>query len=241
MIIAVLGATVAQSRQQPTDSARLVVNRYLDILNYDALRSDSIFYVETIIYKRSQPDDTAILKRWFLPPNLFRAELWHGDTLLEGCFSNCRDIFREYKLGMLDGWTRVSPSRYYDIMPKYDFRGPLHNWETNGNELRYDGIWDYQGHDVYRIYVESVNKYNRYFLFEKESGLLFFIEETKKHSDFSNHQAFSHPDWHGFHEYQPIGPVILPSIESYQMDGDVIFYYSNFRYLPKRVEVFTTE
>lgn len=230
----------AQQKKVATDSADIVVGNYLHLLNHDALRGDSIFYMETIIYKRSQPDDTAILKRWFLQPNLFRAELWHGDTLLQGCFTDGKNIFREYNKGFLDGWTRVTQSRYYNIAPSYDFRGALHYWKVDGTELRYDGVWDYQGHKVYKIFAKAPERYNRYYYFEKESGLLFLIEETSNHSEYSNHAAFDHPDLHGFHEYQPFGNLLFPSIESYQMKGDVLFYYSHFRYIAINSDLFNT-
>lgn len=232
LTIAGLCSANAQNSNAETDSAIAIVTKYMNLLNYDALKSDSILYIETNIYKRSNSHDTAILKRWFMQPNLFRAELWHGDTLLQGCYSDGRNIHKEHNLSFLPGWTEVAPSRYYTIAPGYDFRGALHYWKDDGTELRYDGIWDYNGHNVYKIYAESPERYNRYYYFEKESGLLFLIEETQKHSAYSNHQAYDHPDLHGYHEYQPLGNVVLPSIESYQMGGDVLLYYSSFRYIP---------
>ena len=235
-----LGAA-AQNRQGTPDSAEMIVRRYFKTLNYDAIRTDNILYMETIIYKRSAPTDTAVLKRWFLPPNRFRAELWHGDTLLEGCYSDGKEVFRESNLKMFNGWVKVANSRYYDLAHDYDFRGALYYRVADACELKYEGVWDFNGNEVYRVFVDTPLKYCRNYLFEKESGLLFLIQETNQHSEYSNHKAYDHPDWHAYHEYQPLDDVLLPSVESYQMDGDILFHYTSYRYIPLDLKVFTED
>lgn len=242
-IILVLLPCGAQCQKSPqvTDSAELIMNRYMDLMNFDAIRMDSILYMETYIYYMTRPNDTAILKRWYLPPNMHRAELWHGDTLLEGAYTDGKAVFREYNKELLDGWTRIAMSRYYNIAPGYDFRGPMYNWKANGSELTFKGMWKFEGNDIYRILVETPDKYNRYLLFEKESGLLFLIEETNQHSEYSNHKAYAHPDLHAYHEYQPIGTVLLPSVESYKVDGDVLFHYTHYQYIKKDLKIFTAD
>lgn len=239
MLICWIGAQGQQ--KSAVDSAELIVQQYYNLLNYDGLRNDSILYIETIIYKRSNPTDTAIMKRWFLAPNKARAELWHGDTLLEGAYSDGKTIFREYRLGILTHWTRVADSRYYNIAPNYDFRGALYHRKADAVKLKYEGIWDFNGNPVYRIFVDTPYKYCRNYLFEKESGLLFLIQETNQHSEYTSHQAYDHPDWHAYHEYQPLGDVLIPSVESYQMDGDVVYYFSKSRYVPMNMDIFTKD
>lgn len=239
MLICWIGAQGQQ--KSAVDSAELIVQQYYNLLNYDGLRNDSILYIETIIYKRTNPTDTAIMKRWFLAPNKARAELWHGDTLLEGAYSDGNTIFREYQLGILTHWTRVADSRYYNIAPNYDFRGALYHRKADAAVLKYEGIWDFNGNPVYRIFVDTPYKYCRNYLFEKESGLLFLIQETNQHSEYTSHQAYDHPDWHAYHEYQPLGDVLIPSVESYQMDGDVVYYFSKSRYVPMNMDIFTKD
>lgn len=230
-----------QQRGGVKDSAEWVVDRYLQLMNLDALRSDSILYMETVIYYASSPQDTAIMKRWFLPPNRFRAELWHGDTLLEGTYTDGKRVFREYNVKTLDGWTRVAESRYYNVAPTYEFRGPLYNWRAQGGVLEYQGVWNFQGNEVYRVYMEAPERYNSYFFFEKNSGLLFLEQQTSHHSEYSNHQASVHPDVHGVHEYQPLGVSLLPSYESFQIEGDRLLYLTTFRYLPLNMDIFTKD
>lgn len=238
VVMAMLATGVVKGQAGAVDSAEVVISRYMQILNYEALRADSIFYMETIIYKRSKPDDTAILKRWFRAPNLFRAELWHGDTLLQGCYTNGKNRYRMYDHGFADIWSNADIGQYYFFASGFDFRGALYQRKSDGSEFRYDGVWEYKGHEVYKIYAEAPERYNRYYLFEKESGLLFLIEETNHHSAFSNNKAFDHPDLHGFHEYQPFRGMIIPSIESYQMEGDMLFYYSSFDYQSNNNDIF---
>ena len=230
-----------QNQQNTTDSAEWVVKRYFATVNYDRIRTDSILYIETIIYKRSNPQDTAIYKRWFLPPICTRTELWHGDTLLEGVYSDGKEVFREYRLGVLNGWTRVAPSRYYNLALDYDFRGALYHREADAVEMKYEGIWDFNGNQVYRVFTDTPYKYCRNYLFEKESGMLFMIQETNQHSEYTNHQAYDHPDWHAIHEYQPLGNVLIPCVESYQMQGDMVYHFSKCRYLPKDMKIFTKD
>ena len=231
----------AQNGHNTPDSAEMVVRNYFEILNYDAIRTDSILYMESIIYKRSAPTDTAVLKRWFLPPNRMRVELWHGDTLLEGCYSDGKEVFRENHKKMFNGWVKTAESRYYELAHDYDFRGALYNRVADAAELKYEGIWDFNGNKVYRVFVDIPLRYCRNYLFEKESGLLFLIQETNQHSEYSDHKVYDHPDWHAYHEYQPVGDVLLPSVESYQMGGDILFYYTSYRYIPLDMKVFTED
>ncbi len=233
-----LGAS-GQNSRNAVDTAEAVVQRYYDLLNIEGIRRDSILYMETVSYKRSNPSDTAILKRWFLPPNRFRAELWHGDTLLEGCYTDGKGIYKEYHLGVIEGWVTVAQSRYYALEPGYDFRGALYHRQADGTVLTYNGSWNYNGQAVDRVYADTPMQYCRNFLFEKDNGLLFFIEVTNKHSEYTNHQTYDHPDWHAFHEYQPVGNVLLPSVESYQMNNDVVYHFTKYRYIPLKAKTFT--
>lgn len=242
IVASLLTVTVTgQNPQKEIDTAEVVVSRYLNLMNIESLRRDSILYIESVIYHRSSPHDTAIMKRWYLPPNRMRSELWHGDTLLQGAYTDGKNIFKECDKSMFNGWTKVAMSRYYNIEPLYDFRGPLYHWKANAVDLTYKGIWHFNNNEVYRVVADSPNGYVNHYLFEKESGLLFFIEETNSHSTYSNHKAEEHPDWHAYHEYQPIGNAILPSIESYQMNEDVIFYFTKYRYIPIDMRIFTED
>ena len=236
--ICIGGMATAQNREAAADSAEMVVSRFLAMQDFNKLSKDSILYIETYIYYRSKPTDTAVLKRWYMRPNRFRAELWHGDTLIEGCYTDGRNIHRQLDPSMKVGWVDVTPEHYYEISEQYDMRGKLHRWKANAAELKYEGVWDFNGHAVYRILMMTPNKYNEHYLFEKESGMLFLIQETDEKSEYNDHKAYGHPDLHGYHEYQPWGGLLLPSIESYQVDNDVLFYYNRFKNIKGELSVF---
>ena len=158
--VALIGFTeaVAQNRGAERDSAEWVVNRFLKMQDFNKLDKDSILYMETYIYYRSNPTDTAVLKRWYMFPNRFRAELWLRDSLIEGCYTDGRRIHRELKPSMKMGWVNVTPELYYEDAEQYDIRGTLHNWKADAAVLKYTGIWDFNGHPVYRILVETPEK-----------------------------------------------------------------------------------
>lgn len=238
LLISVIGIVKAQGSGGVMDSAEMVVSRFLKMQDINKLSKDSIIYMETYIYYRSKPQDTAVLKRWYMKPNLFRAELWLGDSLVEGCYTDGKRIHRELKPSMKMGWVDVTPELYYTDAEQYDVRGTLHSWRANGSELEYSGIWDFNGHPVYRILVKTPEKYNQYYLFEKESGMLFLIQETDERSEFSSHKVYAHPDWHAFHEYLPVGPLLLPTIESYQVDDDMMYAYTKYRMIRADMTVF---
>lgn len=241
LFVALALHSTAQKSIPATDTAEAIVNRYMDLLNVQSIRPDSILYMETYIYYRSTPHDTAILKRWYLNPNKFRCELWHGDTLIEGLYSDSRTVFKEFSRKVSEKWVNVTDDRFYTMLRAYEFRSPLYNWKANGSTMKYEGRVKFQQNDVYRVLMETPNIYNRHLLFEPESGLLFLIEETSKHSEYTNHAAYEHADWHAFHEYQPVGTVLLPSVESYQMGNDVLFYFTHFDYIPVNMDFFTKD
>lgn len=239
LLLACLGCGVkAQNHEYTVDSAELVVKQFLKMQDFNKLSKDSILYMETYIYYKSNPKDTAVLKRWYMKPNRFRAELWLRDSLIEGCYTDGKEIHRQLNPTMKMGWVDVTPEFYYKDENQYDIRGALHNWKADGATLKYTGIWDFNGHPVYRVLVETPNRYNRYYLFEKESGMLFLIQETDERSEYSSHEVYSHPDWHAYHEYQPVGPLLLPSVESYQVGNDMVYYFSHFKIIAADMKVF---
>lgn len=237
LLLLLAGGLHAQNHQYIADSAEIVVNRYLRLLNYDALRQDSMLYIETVIYSRSNPHDTIMMRRWHVAPYKYRTEIWHGDTLTTGLVCDAESVFLEY-----DRWSKhwddVGVTWYYDHAKAYDFHEPLFNWKSEGCKLTYKGVWKFQGENVYRILVESPLRYDRYYLFEKNSGLLFLIDETTGHSPSFDTVNNVHVDWRAYHEYQPLGTAVFPSIESYQYDDDITFMFHKMCYLPINEELF---
>ena len=96
--------------------------------------------------------------------------------------------------------------------------------------MRYDGIWNFQGHEAYRLFVKQGSYFDRYYMFEKESGLLFMYDELDSYLDME-HDETRHVEWRAFHEYQPLDKCLFPSVESYMIDNDIVMIYHHYRYV----------
>jgi hypothetical protein len=86
-----------------------------------------------------------------------------------------------------------------------------------------------EGQEVYRVEVSDPDHLDRYYMFEKSSGLLFLMmpvvpETGKRHQEV---------EWRAINEYLPIdGAYIFPSVESYQNFNAITIYYTETELLP---------
>ena len=211
------------------DSAVVVLERYLNLLNFDSIRTDSILYIESHIFSRSHPEDTIVMKRWFYPEANYRTELWSKDTLEIGLRSNGYDTFFKYDKKKR-AWFKTDVYNYYENFGSYNFHGPFFHWQQRNVRMRYDGIWNFQGHEAYRLFVKQGSYFDRYYMFEKESGLLFMYDELDSYLDME-HDETRHVEWRAFHEYQPLDKCLFPSVESYMIDNDIVMIYHHYRYV----------
>lgn len=231
---------IAQNHQYSPDTAATIVERHLSILNHDNLPGDSVLYIESHIVDRNNPTDTVIMKRWAQGPFKFRVEVWHHGKKETGYYSNGKDIFRRYDPnGKM--WVNVTQMEYYDWAMAYDFRGPLHNYKTKGGELKYAGAYTYQGTPVDRVFVGMPNMYNRYYLFEKESGLLFLIDETDDFFGNEKTDTTHHVKWRAYHEYQPLGDALFVSSESYMSYGRVKLIRNHIQFIKPDDDIFNKD
>lgn len=237
MALLLAGSAWAQEPEYKFDSAIFVVKQYLQKLNHQSIRADSMLYIESYIYDRETPTDTLVMKRWYVAPNLYRSEVWHGDTVQEILYSNARNLFRWYD-GEKGNWQDLSPAWYYDKAEAYNFHGPLHNWNYDGSELSYQGIWRYNGQEAYRIFIQCPSRYDRFYLFEKESGLLFLIDEQTEHNPDMQLRDGKHVEWRAIHEYTPLGEALFPTVESYQFEGRITLIFSKVQYMPINMNLF---
>ena len=241
LLVLTTGGLKAQNHQYVVDSAEYVVQRYLKLLNIDnGFPADSVLYIESYIYSTSNPHDTIVMKRWQALPLCERIELWHNDTLQIGYISNTKDFYRYYNTERHE-WAPIAPEGYYIQSDGYHFQGSLYYWKTDGSELEYTGIWHFNNHDVYRILVKRVDKYDRYCMFEKESGLLFLIDEQAKKTNEMIHVKENDLKWRAFHEFVPVGRMLLPSQESYQADNKIVLIFHNYQFLPGDKKYFNKE
>lgn len=229
-------AAQSQETTQEVDSAEVVLERYLALLNYDAIRTDSILYIESRIFSLKNPIDTIVMKRWFYPEANYRVELWQGGKLAIGLHSNGYDTFMQYEAEHRK-WFKVDVVKYYNRLDPYNFHGPFFHWKDHPISLRYDGVWNFNGNQAYRLFIKQQDQFDRYYMFEKESGLLFMYDELDSYMEMER-DVTSHADWRAFHEYTPLGKCLFPSIESYQMEGDIIMIYHQYRYIKFDYDIF---
>ena len=98
----------------------------------------------------------------------------------------------------------------------------------------------YNSNKVYRILVTDPSRYDRYYMFEKESGLLFLIKELETQGD-DVMTSDIHVDWRAYHEYMPFGRSILPSVESYQKGPSITIIHHSYSYLPVDTTIFNRD
>lgn len=240
LIVAALGLMLsgfAQNHLYTEDSAKTVLDNYFALLRYDIISNDSMLYIESSIVSPQRPGDTVFLRRWFAMPNYYRTEVWHHDTLQTAYASDGALRFRMYNGGR-QVWQDIVADKYYDAAAGYDFHGPLYRWKTDGVEIAFAGTWDFKGHPVYRLFVKDPHRYYRYYLFEKETGLLFYIDETKEHDKDSKPADSAKVQWRAYNEYIPVGKQLFVSTESYLSDGEITILHHKYQYLKRDMEPF---
>ena len=140
----------AQNRVAVADSAEIVVSRYLELLNYDSIPHDTMLYIRTVFFPRNNPADSSVTKRWYWAPYCFRTEIWNHDTLSVGYYTNSYDIYMRYDISKKT-WYKIDVVTFFTEHEAYDFRGRLFHYKKNYSRLKYDGIWNFNGHEAYRI------------------------------------------------------------------------------------------
>ncbi len=228
----------AQDHLYRADSAKMVLDRYTDLLNYDIISNDSTLYIESIIVSPQISGDTTRMRRWFAMPNYYRVEVWHNDTLKEAYLGDGYLHFRQYNKAT-ELWKDMQPNDYYDVIESFDFHGPLHNWQSRGVDVEFAGTWDFNGNEVYRLYVKDPTRYYRYYLFEKESGLLFYIDETEEKDPDRRASDSVRVLWRAYNEYMPLGKQLYISTECYlHEDKTLTIIYHQPRYLKRDMAPF---
>ncbi len=228
----------AQDHLHRVDSAKMVLDYYTDLLNYNIISNDSTLYIESIIVSPQLPGDTTRMRRWFAMPNYYRVEVWHNDTLQEAYLGDGYLHFRQYDKAS-EMWRDMKPNDYYDEIESYDFHGPLHNWQSRGVEVEFAGTWQFNNSEVYRLYVKDPTRYYRYYLFEKESGLLFYIDETEEKDPERRASDSIRVMWRAYNEYIPLGKQLYISTESYMQENKMLtIIYHQYHYLKRDMAPF---
>lgn len=237
LVLAMAWTGHAQNHLYVADSAKMVLDHYLSLLNYGIISNDSTLYIESVVVSPQHPGDTTFMRRWFAMPNYYRTEVWRHDSLQTAYTSDGYLHFRTYDKGR-QMWQDILANKYYDQCEGYDFHGPLYRWQTDGVDISYAGTWTFRGHPVYRLYAKDARRFYRYYLFEKETGLLFYIDEQEEHDADSRPADSLHVQWRAYNEYTPLGKQLFVSAESYLHDDQLTIIYHKYKYLKRDMEPF---
>lgn len=245
LTIAVCAAWMVQAQEVKDtmgdgDTARAaqIIDNYLSMIDYSRLLVDSTLRITTYIIDRDHPTDTMTMYRWYGPNNQIRIEMWQDGKIADGYYSDGGKPYHKFD-SQRRVWRDITHESFLDRAIVMDPRGALHNWRSKGAEVRYVGTLAYEGHKVDRIFVACPNLFDRNYLFEQETGLLFMVtEENHIYGDAKPSVRAQLTDWRAWHEFIPFGTCLLPSVESYQSDGHIVLLYHHYRFEPYRAQLF---
>jgi len=245
LLVAGTEGLMAQSAiAHDTAEAVKIVERYLRYVDFDQLAIDSVLFTETSVIDRAHPDDTMFIYRWHYRPSgapvMERIEMWSRGKMDMGAYTDGKRLFRQFDTKDRY-WTDVKREVFIDFMHQYDLRGPLYRWRSYAGELSYEGEYTFEGQKVNRVFAREAKIHDRYYYFEKATGLLFLTTELPTVLG----EEISHPegmvDWRAWHEFIPFRGCVLPSIESYQAGDQIVIMYHTYRYIDKNTALFTED
>lgn len=239
-----LAAGHAQSESPARDTARAtqIIDNYLSFVDFSPLlKGDSMVCVVSKVVNQSHPNDTLTIYRWYASGHRCRIEMMHEKKMAEGLYCDGRSMFRSFDTKRRV-WRDLKQESFYDIADPLDIRGALYNWHSKGAEAYYEGRVDYNGHKVDRVFFTSPGTFNRYYYFDPSNGLPFLVtEEAKMFGDEKPNKKSQRVDWRAWHEFTPFNGHLMPSIESYQAEGDIVFIYHTYHMEQTRKGLFTED
>lgn len=223
------------------DSAEVVVERYLQLLNFDKLPADSLLVIETTV-TFPNVTDSVFMKRWYMPGGHFRVEVHQNGKLLTGLVSNGKDRFGRYNRRDAT-WEKIHVEELEESLLGYDFRGPLYDWRGKNAELTWEGYGTVKDQRLQVVKVSCPGFYDRHYMFEPESGLLVLVVETDIMPGISEKAPLNqnHIDWKAIHEYQPLGTSLLVTQESFARNGQLTILTSTVRFEPADESIFNRD
>ena len=203
---------------QSDSTAIRIVERYLNILNIEALPHDSMLVLTTEITSPTG-GDTFSMRRLYAWPQMFLVEVRTADGKLQtGLCGNGTD-YRVYS-EKYNAWRNITTASFYDRLYGFDFRGPLYNWRNDNAEMTYGGHTTYKGQKLEVVNVSAPGFFHRTYLFEP-SGILSAIIENDTIDEHYGKLMDAHIDWKIIHEYQNVGQTIIPALESFMREGEL--------------------
>lgn len=239
--ITVCAQEKAPSQTGDTTLGINIVERYLSMVDFQREKTDSILFVESLIVDRSHPFDTMTIYRWYMAPKYMRVEIWQDGKLDDGYYSNGTTTFKKFNSANRE-WMNMPQDNFVKRTSPLDIRGALYDWRSKGAEISYAGEYNYNGHMVDRVFVSCPDIFDRYYLFEKSTGLLFLLTENDRlFGDAEPAHNAVKIDWRAWGEFTPVHMFLLPSTESYQYQDQIVIMKHKYRYLPSKTATFTED
>ncbi|MBP3763399.1 MAG: hypothetical protein J6I49_05935 [Bacteroidales bacterium] len=202
------------------DTAAMVLDTYLRMLNHDGIPSDSTLVLETTISVYGTTD-TTYMRRWFTAPDMFRVEVEHNGYLQFAIYGNGKDRFRSFNIHTRE-WEDVDQEHLMTHLSGYDFRTPLYRWREKKAKITWCGHTTLKGQRLQVVKVVMPGYFDRYYMFDPTNGLLTLVIETSPDSEASYQRSSQgRIDWKTYHEYLPIGEALVTSLESFMRDGQL--------------------
>ena len=218
VIVLLLLPLLSFGQQADNDTAAMVVDNYLKVLNTEGYSEDSMLVMETAVTVYGTTD-TIWMRRWFAPTHKHRIELWYNGRLTEALVRNDETRCRHYN-GEKDRWENLTEKDFHTRLSGFDFRGPLYLWRWKNMKLTWQGTTELKGETMQVVKAEGAGIFTRYYMFDPESGLLTLVRETEEYDPTQKPiKKDSHIDWRGYHEYLPVSNHLVPSLESFMRDG----------------------
>ena len=167
--------------------------------------------------------------------------MWQGGKLFDGYYTDGTGTFRGFHSGRRE-WADMTQRSLLNIILQFDIRGALYNWRTNGAEVFYAGEFNYKGQPLDRVFVTSPNSFDRYYFFEKGSGLLaFVVEDLHIFGDVTPSDRAMRVDWRSWNEFTPVHGHYLHSVESYRAGEQVVVIKNRYSYIAPGTKYFTED
>ena len=254
MLTACLGMTYAQEEEShivpmsfdtvgaDTTRAIKIIDSYLEKIDFSQANNDSVLCVVSYVVDRSHPHDTMTVYRWYMRPYYNRIEIWQGGKIEGGYYSDGVKLFRKFHTGRRE-WADLTPDSYFNLVLPFDIRGALYNWRSKGGEVFYAGEVKFQGAPVERVFVTMPQTFDRYYYFEKSTGMLgLVVEEEHIYGDREPAKNAVRVDWRAWHEFTPFHGFYLPKEESYQVGGEqIVILNHSYHYEAPQTKLFTED
>ena len=224
-----------------TSRAIAIVDRYVNMVDFSLYRTDSVLRVTTHVIDLAHPNDTMTIYRWYMAPRYNRVEIWQKGIIIDGYYSDGIALFRKFHTNRRE-WANLAPDSYFTSTLYLDIRGALYDWRTKGEEVFYAGEFNFKGKPLDRVFAVTPNTFDRYYYFEKETGLLGLVTEDEHISeDNKKMMAAERVEWRAWHEFVPLKGHYLPSEESYQAGNNIVTMHHSYTYEAPNKKLFTED